>query len=56
MKVETQEWTSHGSTSLISEGTGKVDGDLEYKTDSRSLPPSLMFYLYILIKFYIKTK
>lgn len=46
MKVETQEWTSHGSTSLISEGTGKVDGDLEYKTDSRSLPPSLMFYLY----------
>jgi hypothetical protein len=46
MKSETQEWTSYCTTNLLSTGTGVVDGDTYYRTDSRELAPSLMFYFY----------
>lgn len=46
MKSETQEWTGYGTTKMYSRNGGKYDGDEEYRTDSRKLPPSLMFYLY----------
>ena len=46
IKSETQEWTSYNTTKLLSEDNGKYTGDTEYKTDSRKLAPSLMFYFY----------
>ncbi len=46
MKAETQEWTGYGVTKLLSQSGGTLMGDRNYKTDSRKLPPSLMFYLY----------
>ena len=46
MKSETQEWTGYGTTKLLSAGGGDFIGDSDYRTDSRKLPPSLMFYLY----------
>lgn len=46
IKSETQEWTSYNTTKLLSEDNGKYTGDLEYRTDSRKLAPSLMFYFY----------
>ena len=46
MKSETQEWTGYGTTKLLSTGGGDFTGDSDYRTDSRKLPPSLMFYLY----------
>lgn len=46
MKAETQEWTGYGTTKLLSRNGGDLTGDRDYKTDSRKLPPSLMFYLY----------
>ncbi len=46
LKVETQEWTGYGTTKLLSNGGGQTTGDQEYRTDSRQLPPSMMFYLY----------
>ena len=46
MKSETQEWTGYGTTKLLSSGGGDFTGDSDYRTDSRKLPPSLMFYLY----------
>ncbi len=45
MKAETQEWTGHGTTKYYS-SSPRYDGTLNYKTDTRKLPPSLMFYLY----------
>lgn len=46
MKSETREWTSYGTTKLLSENKGKYTGTTSYKTDSQALAPSLMFYLY----------
>ena len=46
MKAETQEWMGYGSTKFYSADGGTVIGTREYRTDSRQLPPSLMFYLY----------
>ena len=46
MKTETQEWMGYGTTKLLSASNGSYTGDNEYRTDSRQLPPSLMFYLY----------
>ena len=46
MKAETQEWTGYGTTKLLSQNNGTLTGDRDYRTDSRKLPPSLMFYLY----------
>ena len=46
MKAETREWTSYGTTEYLSEGNGKYSGTTSYKTDSQSLVPSFMFYLY----------
>ena len=46
MKAETQEWMSYGVTKLISDGDGDTLGDDYYRTDSRAVAPSLMFYLY----------
>ena len=46
MKTETQEWTAYGTTKMYSAGGGDISGTREYRTDSRQLPPSLMFYLY----------
>ena len=46
MKSETSEWTSYGTTKLLSENNGTYTGDEIYKTDSQPLAPSLMFYLY----------
>ena len=46
MKAETQEWTGYGVTKLVSEDNGDYTGDRDYRTDSRPVAPSLMFYLY----------
>ena len=46
MKTETSEWTSYGTTKLLSANDGIYTGDKTYKTDSQALAPSLMFYLY----------
>lgn len=46
MKSETSEWTSYGTTKLLSENNGTYTGDKTYRTDSQALAPSLMFYLY----------
>lgn len=46
MKTETSEWTSYGTTKLLSDKNGSYTGDTTYKTDSQALAPSLMFYLY----------
>lgn len=46
MKAETQEWTAYGLTKLLSTNGGAAIGTDIYRTDSRQLPPSLMFYLY----------
>ena len=44
MKAETQEWTGYGTTKML--GDSQITGTREYRTDSRKLAPSLMFYLY----------
>ena len=46
MKSETQEWTSYNNTKFLSTSGGTVTGDKNYKTDSVSTSPKLMFYLY----------
>ena len=46
MKAETQEWMGYGVTKMISDGDGDTLGDEYYRTDSRAVAPSLMFYLY----------
>lgn len=46
MKAETREWTSYGTTGYLSIDAGKYTGTTTYKTDSQSLVPSFMFYLY----------
>ncbi len=46
MKAETREWTSYGTTEYLSQDAGKYTGTTTYKTDSQSLVPSFMFYLY----------
>lgn len=46
MKTETREWTSYGTTKFYTNSDVKYSGDLEYKTDSQTVAPSLMFYLY----------
>ena len=46
MKAETREWTSYGTTKLLSRDNGDYTGTETYKTDSQPLEPSLMFYLY----------
>ena len=46
MKVETQEWTSSGTTKFYSRDGGDFDGGDEYSTDSRQVAPSAMFYAY----------
>lgn len=46
MKAETTEWTSYGTTKLLSKDGGTYKGTSSYKTDSQSGAPSLMFYLY----------
>lgn len=46
MKAETREWTSYGTTDYLSIDAGKYTGTTTYKTDSQSLVPSFMFYLY----------
>ena len=46
MKSETSEWTSYGTTKLLSENNGTYTGNKTYRTDSQALAPSLMFYLY----------
>ena len=46
MKVETQEWTSTGTTKFYSVGGGDYSGGDEYVTDSRQVAPSAMFYAY----------
>ncbi len=46
MKSETREWTSYGVTKLLSENGGTYTGTTNYKTDSQTVAPSLMFYLY----------
>lgn len=46
MRAETQEWTGYGLTKFYSQDGGYVSGTREYRTDSRQLAPSLMFYLY----------
>lgn len=46
MKAETREWTSYGTTDYLSIAAGKYTGTTTYKTDSQSLVPSFMFYLY----------
>ena len=48
MKAETQEWTSYGTTKLLSQPVQDkyYTGTEEYLTDNRSLAPSMMFYLY----------
>ena len=46
MKAETREWTSYGTTKLLSTGGGKAKGTESYKTDSQSLSPQMMFYFY----------
>ena len=46
MKTETSEWTAYGTTKFFSDDGGKYTGDKTYKTDSQTLAPSLMFYLY----------
>ena len=46
MKSETREWTSYGVTQFLSEDNGSVIGTDQYLTDSQTIAPSLMFYLY----------
>lgn len=46
MKAETSEWTSYGTTKLLSSNDGSYIGTTSYKTDSQAKAPSLMFYLY----------
>lgn len=46
MKSETREWTNYGVTEFLGENGGKFTGETEYLTDSQSVAPSLMFYLY----------
>ena len=46
MKVETQEWTGSGTTKFLGTDGGSVSGDRFYRTDSRKLAPTLMFYSY----------
>ena len=46
MKIETQEWTSSGTTKFLSADGGKFTGGSEYSTDSRKVAPSAMFYAY----------
>ena len=46
MKIETQEWTSFGTTKFLSIDGGKYTGGDEYTTDSRKVAPSAMFYAY----------
>ena len=46
MKAETREWTSYGTTEYLSQDAGKYTDTTTYKTDSQSLVPSFMFYLY----------
>ena len=46
MKAETREWTSYGTTKFYTNSDTKYAGDLSYKTDSQTVAPSLMFYLY----------
>ena len=46
MKAETREWTSYVTTGYLSIDAGKYTGTTTYKTDSQSLVPSFMFYLY----------
>ena len=46
MKIETQEWTSSGTTKFLSANGGKFIGGSEYLTDSRKVAPSAMFYAY----------
>ena len=46
MKIETQEWTSSGTTKFLSAGGGDLTGGTEYATDSRQVAPSAMFYAY----------
>ena len=46
MKIETQEWTSSGTTKFLSQNNGKFTGGEEYTTDSRKVAPSAMFYAY----------
>ena len=46
MKIETQEWTSSGTTKFFSANGGEFTGGQEYVTDSRQVAPSAMFYAY----------
>ena len=46
MKIETQEWTSSGTTKFYSADGGDFKGGNEYTTDSRQVAPSAMFYAY----------
>lgn len=46
MKAETREWTSYGTTKMLSAGGGSFSGSTNYLTDSNVGAPSLMFYLY----------
>ncbi|MBQ6539094.1 MAG: hypothetical protein IJL76_02325 [Bacilli bacterium] len=46
MKAETREWTSYGTTKLLSVNNGDYTGTETYKTDTQSIAPSLMFYFY----------
>ncbi|MBQ6477470.1 MAG: hypothetical protein IJI43_03455 [Bacilli bacterium] len=46
MKAETREWTSYGTTKLLSRDNGDTTGTDSYKTDSQSIAPTMMFYFY----------
>ncbi len=45
MKSETREWTDYNVTKFYS-ADDSCNGDVVYKTDSQTVAPSLMFYLY----------
>lgn len=46
LKTETSEWTSYGTSKLLSRDNGTVVGDLNYKTGSENISPTFMFYFY----------
>lgn len=46
MKTETREWTGYNTAKFLSADNGSYSGDSIFVTDSQSVTPSLMFYLY----------
>ena len=46
MKSETREWTSYNTTEYTDTNGGTYTGDYFYQTDSQTVIPTMMFYLY----------